>query len=82
MKIFSLPNCSYCDKLKGMLDADGIEYTELKLIDPKVEEQFKKISAKTGNDNVPTVLVAKQILSPGVSFKTIDECYQIILKFI
>lgn len=82
MKIFSLPNCIYCDKLKGMLDADGIEYTDLNLNNPKVEEQFNKISVVTGNDNVPTVLVGKQILSPGVSFKTIDECYQIILKFI
>lgn len=82
MKIYSLPNCTYCDKLKGMLDADGYEYTDLNANDPKNVEEFKKISAITGNDNVPTVLVGKSILSPGVSFKTIDECYKIILTFI
>lgn len=82
MEIFTLTNCSYCDKLKGMLDADGYEYTTLNLEEPDVEEKFKKISKITGNDKVPTVLVGKSILSPGLSFTTIDECYKIILTFI
>jgi len=82
MKIFTLPNCTYCDKLKGMLDADGYEYTELNLINPNIEKEFEKVSKITGNDKVPTVLVGKTILSPGHSFNTIEECYQIILKFI
>jgi glutaredoxin len=82
MKIFSIDNCKHCDKLKGLLDADGIEYTDINVSRGEAQQEFYPFTKLTGNNNVPVVVIGKQVLAPNHSFKTIDECYEIILSFI
>lgn len=86
MVIYSSNNCEYCTKLKDMLDAGGIEYTNKDVDTPEGHNEFYFVTKISGNTNIPTIVVPsqgkKQILSPKVSFNSIKECYETILKLI
>jgi glutaredoxin len=80
VKVISINSCEFCNKLKHKLDEGGVAYLTIDASTPKGNEFFEKISKVTGNSDLPTVLVDKQIISPGHSFQTINQCYEIILK--
>lgn len=80
MKIYSVDGCKYCDKLKNMLDAGGYKYVDANLKIWKYKHEFEFIEKTTGNEDVPLVQMGKTILVPNKSFKTIDQCYEIICK--
>jgi glutaredoxin len=82
MKIFSIDNCKHCEKLKRLLDADGIEYTDVNVTRGEAQKEFYKFTKIIGDNNVPVVVIGKRILAPHHSFLTIQDCYEIIVKLI
>jgi glutaredoxin len=82
IKIFTLHNCMFCNKLKDRLDEESIEYDDYNIDINQNKLVFEKIVERTSSENVPTVIVGKQILAPNVSFKTIEEGIEIIKKLL
>ncbi len=82
IKIYTIPNCPYCNELKTMLANEGVKYEEIDVDLPENEDEWNKLHEITKSDMVPIVLVEKQILIPNVSFKTIRECADITKKIL
>jgi glutaredoxin len=78
MIVFSIKNCSFCDKLKALLDKASYEYKSIDVHSENGAREFKKITKVTNTHDIPVVLVSNKILAPGHSFKTIDECFNLI----
>lgn len=76
--IYSIKQCGYCIELKVMLDEANIIFIEKDLSIPENQKEFKKILEKTNIDALPTILVDKKIIAPSISFKTINEAFNII----
>ena len=77
-----MEGCPYCDKLKGLLKDDDIEFKEIDINDKKYKLEFNKIMEISGADSVPIVIVKKKILIPEKSFMTIEEGFEIIKKLL
>jgi glutaredoxin len=82
VKLYVIPECQYCDKLKGLLENDGISYEVLDITNEENHEMYEKLSKIGKTDSVPLIIVGKHILSPDVSFKTINQAFEIIKKLI
>ena len=77
-----MEGCPYCDKLKGLLKDDDIEFKEIDINDKRYKLEFNKIMEISGADSVPIVIVKKKILIPEKSFMTIEEGFEIIKKLL
>lgn len=82
IKIYTIPNCPYCNELKTIFTNEGVEYQEIDVNLTENEQEWDKLHEVTKSDMVPIVLVEKQILVPNVSFKTIRECADITKKIL
>lgn len=60
IKVYSTPTCSYCKKLKDLLEDNGIEYENIDIVaDPSKREEMTNI---TGRMTVPTTIIGKDVL--------------------
>lgn len=82
VKIYSIPECPYCNELKQYLDSDGIKYIDVDVNLPEHQDEYDKICEITKSDMVPIVRVGTQLLVPNVSFQTIAECFEITRRFL
>jgi glutaredoxin len=82
IRIYSIPDCPYCTELKEILIQEGVEFTDVDVNLPENEEEYDKIHEMTKSDEVPIVLVNKQLLVPNVSFKSIREAADLAKKFL
>lgn len=82
VRVYTMEGCPYCDKLKGLLKEDNIEFKEIDINDKKYKLEFNKIMEISGADSVPVVIVKKKILIPEKSFMTIEEGFSIIKKLL
>jgi glutaredoxin len=82
IRIYSIPQCPYCTELKEMLTNEGIEFTDVNVDLPENEEEYNKIYEITKAEEVPIILVNKQLLVPNVSFKSIKEAANLTKKFL
>lgn len=82
VKIYSIPNCPYCTELKEILTKEGIEFTDVNVMLPENDAEYNQLAKITKSDDVPIVKVGKQLLVPNVSFKSIRECYDLVVKFL
>lgn len=80
--LFTLQKCIFCDKLKAKLNEAEIEFKEFNIDYDKNKLVFEKLVNLTQSENVPTIIVGKQILAPNKSFNTIDEAFEIIQKLL
>jgi glutaredoxin len=64
------------------LDLLNIEYDKIDVNTKEGEEFFVKIYKITKSEDIPIIIVGKQILVPNISFKTIDNAIEIIKKLI
>jgi mycoredoxin len=53
--LYSTPWCGYCHRLKGQLDREGIEFTEVD-IERQPDAAFIVERVNNGNRTVPTVV--------------------------
>jgi glutaredoxin len=82
VRVYTMEGCPYCDKLKGLLKDDDIEFKEIDINDKRYKLEFNKIMEISGADSVPIVIVKKKILIPEKSFMTIEEGFDIIKKLL
>ena len=73
---------SFTDKIKGLFDKDGLDYIYVDIEDKKNNKEVDKIMEIGKTDSVPIILVNKTLLSPEVSFKTIQEAFDLTKKFL
>lgn len=82
VKIYSIPNCPYCNELKDILTKEGVEFVMVDVSLSENEAEYKKLHEITKSDDVPIVKVGKQLLVPNVSFKSIREAADLTKKFL
>ena len=82
IRIYSIPDCPYCTELKEILTKEGVEFTDVDVNLPENEEEYNQVHEMTKSDEVPIVLVNKQLLVPNVSFKSIREAADLTKKFL
>lgn len=82
VKLYGYDTCPYCKELKELYEKNNIEFI---YVDIELEEnrpEFEKIMKIGKTDSVPVILVNKTILSPDISFKSIQEAFELTKKFI
>lgn len=82
VRLYGFDGCPYCQELKGLFDTNNIEYTYVDVMAEENEKETEKIFKITKQESVPVVLVNKTLLAPDSSFKSIDEAYNLTLKFL
>jgi glutaredoxin len=76
--LYTIKKCPYCNKLKNLLDNAEIEYNEINGDLPENDKYFEDLIKITNSQNVPTIIVGKNILVPEIAFNTIDEAFKMI----
>jgi glutaredoxin len=82
VRIYSTPECPYCTELKEILTQEGVEFTDVNVNLPENEKEYDQIHEVTKSEEVPIVLVGKQLLVPNVSFQSIREAADLTKKFL
>jgi len=82
IKVYGFEGCPYCNDLRNLLKEEGIEFNYVDINLQENNEDFDNIIKISNSEEVPIILVGKQILIPNVSFKTIKEGVKIIKKFL
>ncbi len=82
VRLYGFETCPYCQELKGKLEKENIDFKYVDIDIEENQEEVKKIMEIGKTDSVPIVLVNKTILSPDISFKSIDEAFNLIKKFL
>ena len=82
VRIYSIPECPFCTELKEILTKEGIEFTDVNVNLPENEKEYDQIYEVTKSEEVPIVLVGKQLLVANVSFQSIREAADLTKKFL
>ena len=82
VRIYSIPQCPYCNELKELLTKEGVEFTDVNVNLPENESEYNKLHEITKSDDVPIVKIGKQLLVPNVSFHTIKDAVELTKKFL
>jgi glutaredoxin 3 len=82
VKIYSIPQCPYCNELKEKLTEANIEFKDVNVLLEEHKTEYDAIVEKTKSDEVPIVRVGNQLLVPNVSFHSINEAYDLTKKFL
>jgi len=82
INIFTIPECPFCTKLKGLLDEKNIKYNTCDVYTKEYEEVFDKLTKISGCESVPMVTVGKHLLAPDVNFSSIEQAVQLILHIL
>lgn len=82
VRLYGFDECPHCQELKGLYDKTGIEYIFVDVTLEENEAESEKLFKITKDESVPVVLVNKTLLAPDSSFKTIQEAYDLTLKFL
>lgn len=70
--LYSTPWCGYCHRLKGQLDREGINYTEVD-IEQQPDAAFIVERVNNGNRTVPTVIFGDGSALTNPSLKQIKQ---------
>jgi glutaredoxin len=82
VRIYSIPECPYCTELKEILTQEGVEFVDINVNLPENEKEYDQIHEVTKSEEVPIVMVGKQLLVPNVSFQSIREAADLTKKFL
>ncbi len=82
VRLYSIPNCPYCNELKEILIKEGVEFIDINVLLPENETEYNQLYKITNSDDVPIVKVGKQLLVPNVSFHSIKEAAELTKKFL
>ena len=82
IKIYSIPNCPYCNELKEILTNEGVEFIDINVNLPENDAEYQKLHEITKSDDVPIIKVGKNLLVPNISFHSIREGADLAKKFL
>jgi len=82
VRIYSIPECPFCTELKEILTQEGVEFVDVNVNLPENEKEYDQIHEVTKSEEVPIVMVGKQLLVPNVSFQSIREAADLTKKFL
>jgi glutaredoxin len=82
VRIYSIPECPYCTELKEILTQEGVKFVDVNVNLPENEKEYDQIHEVTKSEEVPIVMVGKQLLVPNVSFQSIREAADLTKKFL
>lgn len=69
--VYSTEPCSFCRRLKGLLDARGVEFTEVNLAQDPVGRA--ELARKTGLMSFPQVLVGDRLIGGFAELQSAAE---------
>lgn len=72
LTMYSTPWCGYCRRLKGQLDREGIEFTEVDIEQEPDAAEFV-MSVNGGNQTVPTLLFPEGAALTNPSLAQVKE---------
>ena len=78
IKVYTIPNCPFCLKLKGLLDDDSIKYETIDVSLDENEKEFEDLSKLSGSESIPMVTIGVNLLAPDVNFSTIEQAKELI----
>lgn len=82
IKLYTFPECPFCQELKGLLTKEGIEFEEVNVNLPENLEEYKIVVKVSNSNEVPVMKIDKQLFVPNVSFQTIPEAVELAKKFL
>jgi glutaredoxin len=82
VRIYSIPECPFCTELKEILTQEGVKFVDVNVNLPENEKEYDQIHEVTKSEEVPIVMVGKQLLVPNVSFQSIREAADLTKKFL
>lgn len=82
VKLYGFEGCPYCQELRELFEGDDITFTYVDVDLKENKAEFKKIMEIGKTDSVPVILVHNTILSPEISFKSIEEAFKLTKKFL
>jgi glutaredoxin len=84
--VFTLNGCGHCVDLKKSLNELEINYSEI-VIDEN-EEIWNQVVNQTGHNSLPTIFISINgdeegpVFVPERDFNSLDECVEIIKKYV
>lgn len=78
INVYTIPDCPFCTKLKGLLSDANLAYDEFNIYDEEHEPTFEKFMEISGGDSVPMVTVGKNLLAPDINFSSIEQAVELI----
>ena len=84
--VFTLNGCGHCVELKKSLNELEIDYSEI-VIDNN-EEIWNQVVNQTGHNSLPTIFISINgdeegpVFVPERDFNSLDECVEIIKKYV
>lgn len=82
VRVYSIPECPYCEELKEILKNEGVEFTDVDVNAPENQAEYQKLFEVTKCDQVPQVKIGPQLLVPDVSFRSMREAADLTKKFL
>ena len=82
MRVYTIPDCSYCNELKSLLNNDNIPFTEINVELPENEKEFIELTKISESEVVPLVKLGNKLLVPNKTFHTINDGYLLIKKLL
>lgn len=78
INIYTMSDCSYCTKLKELLNNSNMKYNEFDIHEEENEETFEKLMEISNCDSVPMITVGQHLLAPDINFSTINQAFEVI----
>jgi|TARA_R110000796_G_scaffold150478_2_gene267219 glutaredoxin len=80
IKIYTIDGCGYCNKLKALLEKEGLPFEEVNASEEENKEEYDEVRAACESDMVPIIRIENELLVPEASFNTIEEAARITKK--
>ena len=78
IKVYTIPACPYCIKLKGLLDGMELSYDVVDVALEENEKVFNELMEISGQESVPMITVGNHLLAPDVNFSTIEQAAELV----
>lgn len=82
IKIYTMEGCTFCTKLKKLLNDNNLKYVEFDIHKKENEEMFEKLMEISKCESVPMITINQHLLAPDINFNSIENALEIIKHII